>query len=53
METRGTGISEFENSLFYTESSRIVRNTQKNPVSKTKKSLDKSTGEFIITLGLK
>ena len=34
---RGRGISDFEASLIYRESSRTARATQRNPVSKTKK----------------
>jgi hypothetical protein len=33
---RGWQISEFEDSLVYRVSSRTVRDTQRNPVSKTK-----------------
>jgi hypothetical protein len=34
--SRDREISEFQDSLVYTVSSRAVRATQKNPVSKTK-----------------
>ena len=41
MGDRGKQISEFEASLFYRVSSRTVRDTQRNPVSKKKKRREK------------
>jgi hypothetical protein len=40
---RGRQISEFEDSLVYTVSSRTARATQKNPVLKNKKTKQNKT----------
>ena len=45
MGGRGREISEFKASLVYRVSSRTVRATQRNPVSKTKKKKKKGGGQ--------
>jgi hypothetical protein len=45
LEGRGRQISKFEASLVYRANSRIVRATQRNPVSKRKKKEEKRREE--------